>query len=113
MTEKIDVTFHYDPGHGWYQVPLEMLYRLKLVTKISEYSYCDEKYVYLEEAQDISFFIAALDKAKLRGEDIEINMLPPINHDHHDNPIRKLPRYKMIKFKELKEKGYIDDTTTK
>lgn len=106
MTEHIDVTFHHDPGHGWYQVPLEMLYRLKLVTKISEYSYCDEKYVYLEEDQDIAAFIAALDKAKLRGEDIEINMLPPINHDH-DCPIRKLPRYEMIKIKNLKEKGLI------
>ena len=38
-----------DPGHGWLQVPINLLEKLNITDKISEYSYKRCSYAYLEE----------------------------------------------------------------
>ena len=45
-----------DPGHGWYRVSREMLFRMDLLDKISSFSYQKGNWVYLEEDVDASIF---------------------------------------------------------
>jgi len=52
-------TYHEDPGHGWLEVPREMLTRLNIADKISEYSYQRGKSVFLEEDGDMGHFFTA------------------------------------------------------
>lgn len=53
--------FHCDPGHGWLAVKRMELIRLKLLDKISSYSYQKGDTVYLEEDCDASIFERAKD----------------------------------------------------
>ena len=48
--------FHSDPGHGWLQVPKELVKKLGFRKAISPYSYQDKEYLYLEEDCDASLF---------------------------------------------------------
>ena len=45
-----------DPGHGWYRVSRELLFRMDLLDKISSFSYQKGNWVYLEEDVDASIF---------------------------------------------------------
>ena len=48
---------HYtDPGHGWYRVSREMLFKMDILDKISSYSYQKGDWVYLEEDCDATIF---------------------------------------------------------
>lgn len=55
--------FHTDPGHGWVEVPLNLLDSVIEREKISGYSYKDESYAYLEEDCDAARFINAFEAA--------------------------------------------------
>lgn len=50
------VKWQIDPGHGWLQVPLELLADKGLRESISGYSYMDSEYAYLEEDCDAGRF---------------------------------------------------------
>jgi hypothetical protein len=69
--------FHSDPGHGWVEIPFEMVASLGL--KISPYSYMSavgpNKKAYLEEDCDASILIDKLEKQgeKIQFEDIIYN----------------------------------------
>lgn len=52
-------TFHYDPGHGWLEVPLSELRKLGIADKISIYSYMSGDVAYLEEDCDAPLFMGA------------------------------------------------------
>ena len=52
-------TFHSDPGHGWLQVPREMLTELGIDGEITSFSYESGDYVYLEEDMDAGAFFRA------------------------------------------------------
>lgn len=58
MQYKFD--FYEDPSHGWLKVPITALQKLKIVDKISHYSYYRKGFVYLEEDRDMSIFIGTM-----------------------------------------------------
>jgi hypothetical protein len=81
----LELRFISDPGHGWLEVNMSLLYQLDLATKISSYSYCYKHYVYLEEDCDASLLIDALKKAGIEYK---------INHVYQENtPIRHYQSY--------------------
>lgn len=85
----IQVTFHSDPGHGWYEVPRKLLDELGLLHKITPFSYQKGKMVYLEEDQDAYTFFK-------RVEDLGGEVVIRTNthtHRDYDSPIRKYARF--------------------
>lgn len=78
---------HYDAGHSWLKVPKDDLvgYRVR-GGQITEFSYQDNDYVYLEEDIDAQMFL--MRERKLR--EIETVWID----DGVWPPIRNLPRYK-------------------
>lgn len=56
----VHLVFHSDPSHGWAQVPHSLIWELHLQTLISNYSYVDETYSYLEEDCDLAVLAQAL-----------------------------------------------------
>ena len=53
------LTFISDPGHGWLRVPLADIAALGIEAEISEYSFIDGRFAYLEEDCDYGRFVAA------------------------------------------------------
>lgn len=64
----MELTFYSDSGHGWLEVPVQHVKRLRV--KVSRFSYKHDGMAYLEEDQDAGVFLAALDKA---GESYKIH----------------------------------------
>ena len=63
---------HYtDPGHGWYKVSREMLFRMDILDKISSFSYQKNDWVYLEEDCDATIFF---DRSKELYGEIQIRV---------------------------------------
>lgn len=54
------IVFHSDPGHGWLQVPKNLMNRLGITKAISDYSYYDKNNVFLEEDYDLGLFLQAI-----------------------------------------------------
>jgi hypothetical protein len=50
-----------DPGHGWCKVPVKFLEELGVMDEITPYSYLLGEHAYLEEDQDASTFVRALE----------------------------------------------------
>jgi len=74
-----------DPGHGWLEVPMDEIKRLKIEDKISSYSYRNKGKAYLEEDCDFSVFAAAKEKL---GEKFEYTSVYQAN-----TPIRHYDRF--------------------
>ena len=53
------IVFISDPGHGWLKVPLSELDTLDIREQISEYSFLDSQFAYLEEDSDASVYLNA------------------------------------------------------
>lgn len=75
--------YHEDPGHGWIEVPITELRRLKIADRISPYSYRDGGIAYLEEDCDASVWVNAKTEA---GEDIKTERV----YTNHDSFVRDL-----------------------
>lgn len=58
-TISTHLTFISDPGHGWLRVPLADIAALGIEETITEYSFIDGSYAYLEEDCDYGCFVAA------------------------------------------------------
>lgn len=58
-TISTHLTFISDPGHGWLRVPLTDIAALGIEETITEYSFIDGRYAYLEEDCDYGRFVAA------------------------------------------------------
>ena len=52
-------TLYSDPGHSWLQVQKKELEELNIINNVSEYSYINGEFVYLEEDCDLNLFIKA------------------------------------------------------
>ena len=57
--QNIRFQFYHDAGHGWLEVTMMDLDKLRIKDKISSYSYMDGYKVYLEEDCDLSRFLDA------------------------------------------------------
>lgn len=51
-----------DPGHSYLRVPIRDLLKSEVETKISEYSYRNRQYAWLEEDCDAPLFCNAMEK---------------------------------------------------
>ena len=63
------LTYFTDPGHGWVRVKRDVLGRMGIEDRISQYSYQRGEYVYLEEDCDLTVLSKALD---LSGQKLEL-----------------------------------------
>jgi hypothetical protein len=76
-----------DPSHGWLQVPINLLEKLNIKDKISEYSYKRGSYAYLEEDCDWAAFGRAMESNGLTYN-VECE------HSDQDSPIRQYQSFK-------------------
>jgi hypothetical protein len=63
------LTYFTDPGHGWVRVKRDVLGRMGIEDRISQYSYQRGEYVYLEEDCDLTVLFKALE---LDGKKLEL-----------------------------------------
>lgn len=92
MSNTVKIVFFSDPGHGWGRVPRNLIDELGIADKISEFSYQDKGYVYLEEDCDLPRFISALHSAGFSEEIVYTD-----DRTGESRNIRRLPRYEAIK----------------
>jgi len=69
------ISYYVDPGHGWYAVKRTTIEKLKLLDKVSPYSYQKGATVYLEEDCDASLILDALEATGIKLD---------ISTVHHD-----------------------------
>ena len=78
-------TFYEDPGHGWLEVPIELIRMYNLKDQITSYSYMDKDNVYLEEDCDAGVLLR-----HLKANGIQYR----IRDEYHENIfIRDLGRF--------------------
>jgi len=75
-----------DPSHGWVEVPVAELRRLKIADAISPYSYRNGHFAYLEEDCDFSLWLEAKKDA---GEDFHLVE----HHTNNDSIVRSFRGY--------------------
>lgn len=59
------VTYISDPSHSYLKVPVRLAENLNFVNEISEYSFFNDEYIWLEEDVDMALFFNALDERSL------------------------------------------------
>ncbi|HIE54011.1 MAG TPA: hypothetical protein EYP90_02320 [Chromatiaceae bacterium] len=79
------LTFIFDPGHGWLRVPLADIAALGIEGDISEYSFIDGRFAYLEEDCDYAVFAEACDAQNIP--------LPEIRDKYVERFARSRPRF--------------------
>lgn len=63
VLKNLHLTFHFDGGHGWLKVDRSILRNALLARlDISQYSYVDGTYAYLEEDCDAPLFIETMNR---------------------------------------------------
>jgi hypothetical protein len=86
----LQVTFYEDPGHGWLQVPKQLIHFLALGDQISTCSYQDHDYVYLEEDLDAGIFLNAAANLGIKYKIYEVHQeATPIRNMASYEPLRK------------------------
>lgn len=93
----IKINYHTDPGHGWLEVPFELVFRLGIETKISSCSYVSKnrRAFFLEEDCDAGLFDSAM---KSQGIDYEVNEI----YHNNDAPCKRLNHVNPNLIKNLK-----------
>jgi hypothetical protein len=86
--QMLRFTFYADPGHGWLEVPRELLHGLGIANRISGYSYQRMDKVFLEEDCDLYLFSQAMRARGLFFDTVD-------THTNGNSFIRSLPRYKV------------------
>lgn len=81
-----------DPGHGWLEVPRQLLHDFGIEYDISRFSYVRGRTAYLEEDQDAGVFIEAF---KVEKPDVELKFKEI--HINVDSEIRNLRSYPMTR----------------
>jgi len=76
--------FYSDPGHGWMKVPKSQIAELGIENDISSSSHQRGDYAYLEEDQDATTFIHAMNR---QGYEVKI-------HDHIADKQSKIRNYR-------------------
>jgi len=87
--EMKEYILYEDPGHAWLRVKKSELKELNIDNLISEYSYQDDKFVYLEEDDDILIFL----NAKISGSPRDWWEKNTTRKYEEDSSIRKLKSY--------------------
>jgi hypothetical protein len=78
--------FFEDPGHGWLEVPMDLIRALGVAADISGYSYRKGTMAYLEEDCDAAVFLEAFRK--------QYGTSPALDRVYQDpTPIRSYSRY--------------------
>jgi hypothetical protein len=80
-------TIYTDPGHGWLEVPRELLHELGIADEISRYSRQRLNRVFLEEDSDLMRFTRAMGAAGREFKTLE-------TYTGGDSFVRSLPAYK-------------------
>lgn len=79
-------TYYQDPGHGWLEVPRDLLHTLGIADEISECSRQRLETVFLEEDSDLFRFTRAMGAAGREFKTLEVY--------HEGNSfVRSLPPY--------------------
>lgn len=86
MNTNITLNYFTDPGHGWIEVPVQMLKDLGIVNKITTYSYRKGNTAFLEEDCDSSLLIQELTKNNIT---YTLNQ----KHTNNDSKIRDYYSY--------------------
>jgi hypothetical protein len=81
-------TLYTDPGHGWLEVPRELLHELGIADEISQFSYQRMERVFLEEDCDLATFTRAMGAAGREFKVLEVN------EPRNDSFVRSLPSYR-------------------
>ena len=87
--KTLEFVFHFDAGHGWLQVPIDLVVKLGLAREVSGCSYRHGEWLYLEEDCDASLVVTEL---KNRG--FEIRFVE--QNDGDDSPIRNYAQYEAV-----------------
>lgn len=82
----LKLRYQQDPGHGWISVKRDLVVKLGISDKISDFSYQRGASVYLEEDCDAGLLIDAL---KAHGIDYQVIS----SHTDKRHPIRSYERY--------------------
>jgi len=86
MSKPMNFVFHTDPGHGWVEVPFQMLQLLGITEEITRYSYRQDQTCYLEEDQDAETFVKAIQSRDGPAVEFQDRYL-------EDSFVRTLPPY--------------------
>jgi hypothetical protein len=81
-------TFYADPGHGWLEVPRDLLHDLGIADEISRYSYQKLDKVFIEEDGDFMKFTRAMGAAGREFKVVE-------THTNGNSFVRSLPSYRV------------------
>ena len=81
----LQIEFIQDSGHGWLKIPKELRFNLDY----SNYSYSDDKFLFLEEDRDANMWMNEIRKIGIKTEYKEIIY-------NHECYIRNLMRLKNI-----------------
>ena len=59
--------YYSDPGHGWLKVPISHFKKYNIdINKITMYSYVRKDYIYLEEDEDMTYFLKSLEEKGIK-----------------------------------------------
>ena len=89
--QPAQIQFHSDGGHGWLQVPTSLLDIYGIAHKISNYSYQDDKFTYLEEDGDLTEFFKAIQLNENKLSQDFWNICPDNYKDN--SPVRRKLHY--------------------
>ena len=89
--------YYTDPGHGWLRVNVKCKILSELLNEISNCSFYNGKFVYLEEDDDAGLY---LNKLKEMGIEYEIKQ----KHANSDSSIRTYQSILALKLKRIEEK---------
>lgn len=82
---RTNLTFITDPGHGWLRVPLLDIAVMGIETAISNYSFIDGHFAYLEEDADCAVYLKALAECR--------QIKPTIEEEVREHFSRNRPRF--------------------
>jgi hypothetical protein len=83
---KTEFYYYTDPGHGWLEVPRDLLHELNIADDISHFSYQRLNKVFLEEDCDLAIFTRAMGAAGREFKTADI-------HTDGESFVRFLPSY--------------------
>lgn len=85
MSKLLSFEYMQDSGHGWLKVPKAMVEAFGVSGRVSNYSYMDREYAYLEEDCDMPLFLQAVEAQGYR--------ISLVDSYHEDDRVRGLSRY--------------------
>lgn len=80
-----NLTFITDPGHGWLRVPLVDIAALGVEAALSNYSFIDGRFAYLEEDGDCAVYLEVLYE--------RTQVKPTIQEEYREHFSRNRPRF--------------------